>query len=1410
MVLHFLSAPMNAYCEPSDSRFLLRKYIMDDGMSNNNVTCISQDRFGQLWIGTTYGLNRFDGYQFYTYYKEVANAKALKSNKINTLFTDSEGNVWVGTVWGGISKYNFATDNFTSYYNIQGDSNSIASDFIYAIAEDSASNIWFATPGGLSVLLKHKNTFLNYNPLKYNSHSSSTEIIDLTISGDRIYCLNKNSEISCFYIENGSVHWENLEIIDNKHEDILFNRIKAVDNVLYVVGERLVTFNLMNGVKRIVTPSSALASVTINASTRQIIFGTANGKLLTYSDKSKCLVDVQHNSTGDQPLLNTIIDKDGNIWSALGFQGLAMFYKAKSFTAFNFNDANKATGLSAQQVSAVYYDKYNNLWVGYHEGNMDVFNESLKKVKHYNYDSKNITSIGQYTVFEITEDLKKNIYIGTYAKRGLQQYMPKTNTFKTIGPINQNGEPAFGYDIRGFCEDSSGIFWVASHGKGLFKYNPQTDSYIQFKSDPDNLNSLITDWLFDVHVDSYGIVWVADAAGINRMLPGQDGFTRFQHKRDNPGSISNNTVTYIYEDYDKNVWFATDGGLSMFCRNNNGFITFNLKDGLSSDAIRCIIQDEDKNLWVSTTNGINKISYPFFDENYNKLTSIKTYYKSHGLHDNTFLRGAGSKSKEGKICFGGSNGLTIFHPQNIKDSLKITHIFINDFSILNTSIRNELPENVTVQMNDNGFFKHIKLHHKYSVFGINFTIPHFIPKQKLNYSYRLFESRNLNSNWINIGDKTEITFANILPGTYTFQVRGKLENGPWSKPASIQISVLPPWWKTWIFKIVALSIFILIILVAYNIRIRNLKERQRNLENKVRERTLELKNANTILEEKHEEILLQQEAIIKQNKNLKEEQQKIEEVSRKLHDSDQAKIRFFMNISHEFRTPLTLILGPLESMMKNASSGFDRSVLLLINRNANRLLRLVNQLLDFRRLELNVMKLNAIEGDVIEYVKTIFDSFNYMAYRQSIEYKFKSNIKVFKTWYDPEILEKIIYNLISNAFKYTPENGYITMQINFLSNHKWQLNVSDTGAGIKKEALDAIFDRFYTTRSKHQKKVSGSGIGLSLTKELVEIHKGAIKVESKYGQGTVFSIEFDTAKERLSDIEINPGHNSTEKIDQYPHITQFDNKEQKLSDVLNQEYEETFLLIDDNQDILYYLNNILKGERNLIFAQNGNEGFKKAYKYLPDLIISDVMMPEMDGMELCNKLKTDINTSHIPVILLTAKAGDDAHVEGLYSGADAYIQKPFNEEVFKANIKNLLKQRQKLKELFQKNHSDNYEFPDTNKLSKTFIDSVISIVHEHMSDPEFSVDILVDKINLGRTVFYKKIKSLTGLTANEFLKEIKLNRAYALLEKTDLNVSQVCYQVGFQSPKYFTRVFKEKFNIAPSLVRTDIKNKNAN
>jgi signal transduction histidine kinase/ligand-binding sensor domain-containing protein/DNA-binding response OmpR family regulator len=1103
-----------------------------------------------------------------------------------------------------------------------------------------------------------------------------------------------------------------------------------------------------------------------------------NGKLTWKVNALDHLLSQTDNRTGNQIVYHTdpmnrwsltdddvsdiYMDNNDILWVGTTNGGINKAYtKSKPFKYLHHTISYNS--LINNIIRAVCEDQQGNLWIGTNTKGITRIDRKNNVYTHFQ-KSENEQNGGliSNSIRKIYCDRFGFMWIGT--KNGLDRYDPKNNRFYHYSTETKSKIP-HNY-VYWVMEDHCGYLWIATWN-GIAKYNRKTDRFLAYdpKTTLKHSNTRV------IIEDKNNNLWVAtEGGGITEMKRDSSaGFAEkltpvhhYMHDITNNNSLINSSVYAFMQDEDGIFWAGTSGGISRFDVKKNSFTNFTFKNGLPDEFIVGFLPDTKGNLWISHKKGLTKFN--------RKTFAMNNYTIQDGLQGIEFTENAFFKSPEtGEMFFGGTDGLNSFYPDSITDNQYIAKVYITDLQIFNEHVPINAKVNGRVILRKSIMFSdEIALTYSDKSISIEFAALHYTKPRSIKYAYML---DGFDKGWIKTNALKRIaTYSNLEPGSYVFKVKATNGDGIWNPtPVVLRITVLPPLWRTWWAYCLY---FILIILVLY-LLYRYLVSREK------------LKN----------QILI--------------ERMKLE----KTKELDRMKTQFFTSISHEFRTPLTLIIDPLNKLNNEELTTKEaRYYYKLMSRNAQRLMRLINQLLDFRKMEAGHMKVENTPGDLIGFVKTIGEVFHAHASHRNIHFEIKSPLDSLSMNFDHDKLEKILYNLISNALKYTSDGGEVILTVNVRSkpsrgevgSESVELCVKDTGMGIPDEAMDKIFDIFYQVGDHNSSKNEGTGIGLALTKELITLLDGKITVESERGKGSCFKVTlpilgYSQWKEKSANVE--------PKLPINYNLT--DVKEGETTSKIREDNPEYpwILVVDDNDDIRSYIHGELETNYRVAEAVNGAEGFEKATELIPDLIVSDIMMPGINGIEFCQKLKNDERTSHIPIILLTANQSDRYKVESYENGADAYVTKPFTMVILRARIKNLIESRQKLRELFDKATPFEIKKIAINITDEAFLQKAMHIVGEHISNTDFDGEMLAQKLKLSRSQLYRKIQALTNHTVHDFITSLRLNKAAELLASGELSISEVAYQVGYTQPNNFSRSFAKQFGLLPSNYILQLKSK---
>jgi len=1083
-------------------------------------------------------------------------------------------------------------------------------------------------------------------------------------------------------------------------------------------------------------------------------------------------------------------DREGIIWIGTGAAGVNVYNSQKSRFAVYRHSELADNSVINNAIFRFFEDSQGLIWIGTDGGGLSVFDAKTKNFKNYQHKPSDPYSIGSNSVLGITEDENHDIWIGCWAG-GLNRLNRKSGRFYQYHPNAKDQASISSNDVWDVMFDDKGHLWLSYYEVGVDVFDVKKGVVQKYRHNSLDSTSLISNNIM-------GIIHRAD----NKLgFISENGYCVFdplENKFHQNRKLGGLALFDVYEDKNGNHWIATKGNGLWIIWADGKIEKYNKSYGFPSNTICGILEDNQGNMWISTYSGLS--------EYLTKEKKFRHYNKADGLQGSQFSSFARLKSKDGTLYFGGYSGFVAFNPDSIKTNPYIPHVYINEFQIFNTSVTTKTAN--TPLKYSIAETNEIVLSYKESVFSFGFSAINFTYPEKSIYAYQM---KGYDKGW-NYTDfsRRYATYTNLDPGVYTFMVKAANNDGVWNEnPAIIHITITPPWWKTWWLRTAVMLLLSGFVIFIYRIRVASLHRSKRQLELKVAERTKELEHtnielkehstqlqiANIDLEDKQKQILIQNEKIGRQKENLEKRNEENIQITKQLNEANQVKNRFITNISHEFRTPLTLILGPLDSIISESRGNKPLlEKLNIIKGNAKRLLKLVNQLLELRNVDSESISLQLEEHDLALLIQNIFNSFKLKAEQKQIRYTLVLPYDQIIGIMDSDKFEMIIFNLLSNAFKFTPEGGEITVSVNIVAldtiiqskTGKLTVEVADNGSGILKEDLDHIFDRFFQSDSTLTRKHGGSGIGLALAKELAEKLSGNITVVSdpdsnREGKGSCFRVTIP--------IEFSKGI-PQEKNEALIMDLQIPIMKPKLA-------FSTVLVVEDNKDLRKYLNSELKYKYTIIEAENGQMAIEKAKEFLPDIVVSDVMMPVMDGFRFCELLKTDWQTSHIPIILLTAKTDTASLYQGLEIGADAYMPKPFEIQHLIAQISNLISNRKKLFEKYSASQTQAISMLSNDSVDKELINKALKIIEENLSNSSFGVDLLADKMNMSRSLLYKKVMAVTNISIGEIIRNIRLEKAAELLKENRFSILEIALKVGFTDRPQFTRSFTNKYGEGP-------------
>jgi signal transduction histidine kinase/ligand-binding sensor domain-containing protein/DNA-binding response OmpR family regulator len=1348
--------------------FQFSRLDISNGLSHNQVNDIIKDSKGFMWFGTLSGLNRYDGYKFKIYKHIEGDTTSLNDDFIVTISEGPDNKLWVETR-NGYNIYDPATDKFSHDIGRYLRSMKIPATGLTGIKKDRQGNFWFL------------NSITGI--YKYVQSTKSTVHIGVrpgskgSLYSNAVTDLNSDSKGNIWLVYNKGI----LERIDPTHfavnyrkqlsalppglnttykvfvdrQDDVWAFVPTYSSGVYYLNSTQSIFKHIDKGTASTDLNTTVVSNLIQDDKDRIWIATDHGgvNLLDKHDfKIKYITNREDDTKtiGQNSIILLYKDNTGIIWVGTYKRGISYYHESIIKFPLYTHHLSDPGSLSFSDVNKFIEDKYGNLWLGTNGGGLVYFNRKDGSFKKYLHNANNDNSLTNNVVVSMFLDHEQKLWIGTYFG-GLDCFDGKN--FKHYRHNDAKPGSLSEDRVWSILEDSERTLWVGTLAGGLNKLDRKTDTFTHYKLILGAENSLHSNYVAALIEDRRKNLWVVTAFGVDVLNKKTNVFTHYIHDDKNPNSLVNNNTNNVLEDSHGLIWVSTREGISVFDPLKNKFTNITRADGLPDNTIIELREDDDHNIWASTPNGLSNI---IVNRGNDKLSfRFINYNERDGLQGREFTMNASYKTRSGEMIFGGGNGFNIFRPASLHTSKKIPALVFTDLQIFNQSVgigekvygKVILPQAITDT-------HAVELKYNENVFAIEFAALNYFDADKVKFEYTM---QGFDKGWIRADNITrKAVYTNLDAGDYVFKVRAS-NSGFWkSKELSLHVTILPPWWKTTIAYILYALAFAGAL---YYIRHRGIK----NL------------RAQFLLEKEREE-------------------------THRLHELDLMKIKFFTNVSHEFRTPLSLIMAPVDRIIKQIEEPGVKNQLLLVNRNAKRLLNLVNQLLDFRKMEYQELKLYNQPGDIISFIRELCYSFTDVAEQKGIGFVFDSEKEEFYTSFDQDKIERIVFNLLSNAYKFTHTGGRVSVLLSFkgneasLSTNLLEIKVIDTGIGIPDNKLERIFEPFFQNDIPGSMLNQGSGIGLSITKEFVRLHGGEITVESELDQGSSFTVLLPLKpvnKHLFTDAPILLQH--TEDA-----IAEIETSKIASARDARDAKKPTVLLVEDNDDFRFYIKDNLKDAFNIIEAADGKKGWQKALAQHPNLVVSDIAMPEMNGIDLCKKIKSDSRTSHIPVILLTAMAGEEQQLKGLGTGASDYMTKPFNFEILLSKIKNILSQQEYMRKTYQKQVEAIPTEMHVDSPDELFIKKVLVLIDNNISNPNFSVEELSSDMFVSRYTLYKKILQMTGKTPNELVRQMRLKRAAQLLESGHLTISQICHKVGFRSQKYFVKTFKAEYDTIPS------------
>jgi signal transduction histidine kinase/ligand-binding sensor domain-containing protein/CheY-like chemotaxis protein/AraC-like DNA-binding protein len=1339
---------------------------IEKGLSNNSVRCIYQDRNGFMWFGTYDGLNRYDGYEFKVFRNSLEDSNSLPHNFIYAIHEDADYNVWIGT-GQGIAIYNSITSAFRRPWYIHYDNKWRAriTGNVNAFDVDKQGNFYIGTNGtGLMVHKRGADAANQFAVLRDGKPTTGYNVTAIKIDKkNRVWLFIARLGLCLFDTNlqkivpvNSQLQWASSLEVDAEDHVFIGTPNGVYKYSMADASLKLAYAETLNNVVSGNTTSLAIAS------DGNMWIGSRGGGVsvcdLAGHSIQQLIPGESRQSLSSEYVSAIYEDREGRKWLGMIKGGINIYSTGQSLFRTISREPFNRNSLINNFASTFLEDNNHQIWVGTDGGGLSIWNRATNQFTNYKHEPHGSGSLSHNQVSSIIKDHLGDIWIATFGG-GINKFNRLAGTF-TRYPCNNTSSGTENQNVWMLYEDRQHALWATTFGGSLYFFNRKYDRFDVYSHE---LNDILS-----IFQDRDNVLWVGNAHELIKI--DRNNHQHIRYEIDKP-------VRAIYEDNAGRFWLGTEGGgLIMFDRRSGKPVRrYSVKDGLPSNSLLTILEDATGNLWMSTFNGLSQFTVA---EN-----RFKNYFQEDGLQSNQFLYGAALKLHSGELLFGGIRGFNIFRPANRPAKREAPVVLITDMRI------NNLPLSLKsdyVKETDKGKIRSIVIPFNEAVLSIDFAALEFSSPKKISYAYML---EGWDKDWNYSGKVRTANYSRLQEGKYVLRIKSTNAEGDWlGNEMALHVTVLPPWYRSW-WSYALYSLMIVSAIVAYQ-RYRVYRARLKF--------EVALAKAH-VSKEKAERERAEAEYKIQ----LAERQMERIKAGRE-QEINEKRLAFFTNISHEFRTPLGLIINPIKDLLQSADTRKkDQATLKLVYRNARRLLSLVDQLLLFRKAEAGADRLRIVKLDLCALCKEVFLAFDQQIKASNIQYEFKCAADTIEVYADREKLEIVFYNLISNAFKYTPAGGSITIAVTEGSGTA-NVQVKDTGYGIPKETGDKLFERFYQVSKKNIPVKSGFGIGLYLVKHFIDSVKGKIWYESSEEQGTTFFIELLKGREHFDDDLI------VEDVVVEPTIFK-ELIEEKImtgeAPVVSSAIQHpdsvpgesrSVLIVDDDAGTRDYLAELFSPAFTVYRAGNAIDGIKQAGQYVPDIIISDVNMEGMNGIEFCTTMKDDASLSHIPIILLTGSEAQETKLEGLEGGADDYITKPFDKDLLMARVLNILKSRTTLQKYFFNEVTlgkTNYKVAPE---YKGFLDSCIAIVEEHIDNPEFGIKMLAAELRMGQSNLYKKVKSISGQSPSAFIRLIRLRKVAKMLIDTNYNINEAAALAGFNDMKHFREQFTRLFGMKPS------------
>ena len=1313
LILSLLILPLSIFAQQG---FL---FDANKQLSSSFVNQVYNDNDGFIWISTRNGLNKYDGYQFHIFRKEVSADMGMASNYVNCIMQDSRGTFFVG-MYGALQSFNGYHFQDIQVYDLQ---NRIMPPYVTCLLERHNGDVIIGTSGhGLLRLTDAKKARQVGGAL-----ADIVGVRQMTEdSQNRLWIVTEEQGLVCFdgkkttrYFQEDDLRTQLRAVREGKDKRIYLG---TAQNGLFVLGEK--------GVFEHIAVTGDLPIVEIYSNSRGEL-------MLGYDGKGFGIFNPQTGILTDNPFYSNEIDlslskcysitedKMGNLWFGLLQKGIYMQPREEHLFHYMGYKLGPQNLIGQACVTSVLIDSRGWTWIGTDKDGLYSLDNNNRLVFHY---KANIPS----TILGLTEDNKGRIWIGSF-QEGCGWIDAANHTYHQ--QALPKGSAVSVFDLK--C-DWQGTMWIATMGDGLLRLNIESGDIKAYTTEENavndrKVNNIINNYISQVSLSPDGQrIYLATTMGVCCMDIATENWTKLF----GGNTLNYGTPTRIVREYNHTLWIGTNDGLYSYDLSTKEFRYLSMEKGLAGNGIASLQQDQEGMIWVGTDHGLYR---------YNPKTGgTQSYFIDNGLQSNEFSDGAACISKEGILLFGGVGGITWFKPSDIKQSEWKAEVYLTAFLINGVEVTPETKSGwYHVTDTTSIAAKRFALSHGDNSFSILLSTLTYDNPEHITYLYRIN-----NEEWVRMQPGVnEITFSHMAPGTYNFCVVAQ-RNDVQTEERCFIVYVRAPWYQTTLAYITYL--FILGLFLWQYLFYRRRKEQDR--------------------------LHLQEHV-------------HAEEMS-------EAKLRFFMNISHEIRTPMTLIVSPLTSLIKQDHDPHRRSVYETMRRNAERILALINQMMDLRKIDKGQMQMRMHETNLIGFIEDIHTLFTQQAQAKDIRFNYEHDTDVLPVWIDRNNFDKVVMNILSNAFKYTPAGGEISIRVTHDEKHA-TIAFYDNGEKIPEDQLEHIFERFYQSPTSENNRKSGTGIGLDLTRSLVELHHGTISVHNNAdGEGCEFVVTIP-----LGNKHLKPEEMAIEKEERMPatNLLDHDIETPQVVEVPKSSKVQRIVIAEDDKEIREYLERELSANYTVVCCENGKEAFTEILKTVPDLVISDVMMPEMDGNTLCSKVKSNPTTSHIPVIFLTAKNRDEDQLEGLETGADAYMVKPFNMDILRRTIVNLIYTHHMLRLKYGRNDQLEQQVDEVQMQSPDdkLLERIMSTINKNINNPDLSVYSIADEVGISRVHLHRKMKELTGQTPHDFIRNIRLKQAAKLLASQNMNITEVMFACGFNNAASFSTIFKKFYGMSP-------------